>query len=383
MEVEEQRIRARDVRKKEWRRELRRLWLLIPGIIAVVLVLLARNNPDACEHVFSRGIYPWLSSAVAFVPGFVSFSVAQWVVVVACVLVIAMLLYYLIRIIRERGMRLRYAYRLIMSVLGILSFVLFFYTLLCGLNYYRYTFAENAGYEIEPSSTEELTALCASLASELNDSRLAIGDDFDKYVKEHGQFNGYAVRSVMEMEALAERFPTLEKPYYSKPKPVTIFAGLMSEADITGMYFAYTVESNVNVQPPFYTVPATMLHELAHQSGYMREDEANFIAYLACAQSGDPLMRYSGYSLAYSYAINALAQVDIDSARAISATLCEEARADRQKSATFWAEHDGSIRKIAQQANDAYLKANAQADGTQSYGRVVDLLLAEQRMSAE
>ena len=36
-----------------------------------------------------------------------------------------------------------------------------------------------------------------------------------------------------------------------------------------------------------------------------------------------------------------------------------------------------TVGEIADKVNDAYLKANAQEDGTKSYGRVVDLLLAE------
>lgn len=375
----ESRASAKELKRKMRLREAKRILLLLPGAIAIALVVLARSNPESCESVFSRGIYPWLSSAVAFLPGFVSFSVAQWVVILAALLIVAMLVYYAVQVLKKRGKRLTYLYRLFMSVLGILSFAFFFYTVLCGLNYYRLTFAESAGYEAEPSTTEELVALCTSLAEDLNESRADIDGDLSAYVHEHGGFSGYAVRSMREMETLAESYPTLQRPYYSQPKPVTIFASMMSEADITGMFFAYTVESNVNVQPPFYTIPATMIHELAHQCGYMREDEANFIAYLACAQSGDALVRYSGCSLAYSYAIASLYRDDTEAAQAIEATLSAEVSADRQENAAFWAEHDGAFRTFAQQANDAYLKANDQPDGTQSYGRVVDLLLAEQR----
>lgn len=362
--------------------EAKRLWLLLPGIMAIVLVILARQDADACEQLFSQGIYPWISSAVAFLPGFVSISVAQWFVIIACALILIMIVHYIVRIVRTKGMRLRYLYRFVMSVLGVASFALFFYTILCGLNYYRLTFAENEGFEVAPSTTTELVDLCDELADELNGTRAELSGSIDDYIDAHGGFSGYAVRSVREFETLAIRFSTLERPYYSQPKPVTIFAELMSDADITGMFFAYTVESNVNVQPKFYTIPATMAHELAHQCGYMREDEANFIAYLACSQSGDALIRYSGYSLAYSYAISALSRVDESAARTITAKLSGEVRADQIENSRFWAEHDGAFRTFAQQANDLYLKANDQQDGTQSYGRVVDLLLAERRGNA-
>lgn len=84
----------------------------------------------------------------------------------------------------------------------------------------------------------------------------------------------------------------------------------MSYADIAGMYFPFTVESNINTDGPFFTIPATMGHEMAHQCGFMREDEANFIGYLACKDATDPLTRYSGYSLAYDYALSALVKAD-------------------------------------------------------------------------
>ena len=62
----------------------------------------------------------------------------------------------------------------------------------------------------------------------------------------------------------------------------------MSYADIAGMYFPFTVESNINADGPFFTIPATMGHEMAHQCGFMREDEANFIGYLACKDASRP-----------------------------------------------------------------------------------------------
>jgi len=43
--------------------------------------------------------------------------------------------------------------------------------------------------------------------------------------------------------------------------------------------FPFTFEANVNVDIPPYQIPSTMLHELSHLRGFMREDEANFISY--------------------------------------------------------------------------------------------------------
>lgn len=167
----DERITNDQARKATWLRELRRLLLLVPGVIALVLTLLARANPDTCEHLFSRGIYPWVSSVWGYLPSLTSISIAQWVVIIAIVSIACMLVYYIVRIIKRSGERLRYLYRMVMSVLGILSVAFFLYAMLCGLNYYRYTFAQNEGFDVRESSTQELVDLCNELASELNTTR--------------------------------------------------------------------------------------------------------------------------------------------------------------------------------------------------------------------
>ena len=44
---------------------LKRLWLLMPGAAALVLTWVASANSPLTEAWFSRGVYPWLSSALA------------------------------------------------------------------------------------------------------------------------------------------------------------------------------------------------------------------------------------------------------------------------------------------------------------------------------
>lgn len=165
MEQTSNRTSRKDAAKTAWLRDLWRLLLLVPGVVAIVLTMLARANPDACEELFSRGAYPWISSVWGYLPSLVGFSMAQWVVIAAVVLVICMFVHYIIRIITRRGERLRYLYHLITSVLGIISIAFFLYAMLCGLNYYRHTFAQNEGFEVRESSTQELVELCNELAT--------------------------------------------------------------------------------------------------------------------------------------------------------------------------------------------------------------------------
>lgn len=389
---------------------LKRLWLLMPGVAALVLTWVASANPSLTEAWFSRGVYPWLSSAWGFLPSLAPFSVAQWVVVAFLAFCVGWLGFYLVALVRGKGERRFVLWRALATMLAVLSVAYCIFALMCGLNYYRHTFAEDAGFELRESSTDELAALCENLAANLNETRAEVtaaagatkesepnGDDAtatvasstartdtdaaaipNEYAESRGGFWTYSHETVANMETLAERYPALARPLYSPPKPV-LFSELMSYADIAGMYFPFTVESNINTDGPFFTIPATMGHEMAHQCGFMREDEANFIGYLACKEATDPLTRYSGYSLAYDYSIGALARVDRERAAGIADTLSEAVKADRRARSEYLKRFEGPVAEASNAANNAYLKANQQQDGTRSYGRMVDLLLAEAR----
>lgn len=372
-----------------------RLLFLLPGIVAYLVTLYARQNPDWTEQVYSQTVYPALSSIVGFFPSLVRFSVAEWWVALFLLLCLA----YVVRCVFlvvvggrgrtaaggkaqvERGTtRGIILYRSLVGALAIASMLYFAFTALCGLNYYRYTFSSYTGYEVQQSSVGELEQLCMSLSDELGQARMQVGEDADLISSPPGDFDRYAQESVAAMRTLAERYPVLERSLYSQPKPVAL-SGLMSDAGIAGIFFPFTMESNVNRDIPLFTLPSTTAHELSHQCGFMREDEANFIAYLACKQSDDPLMRYSGLYLAFIHSVSALRQADPEAASNVMSSLPEAVRQDMAENDRFWSEHEGVVTEISTAANDTYLKANSQTDGVSSYGRMVDLLLAERRAS--
>ena len=116
----------------------------------------------------------------------------------------------------------------------------------------------------------------------------------------------------------------------------------------------------------------------------MREDEANYIAYRACMASDSLDLQYSGVMLALIHTGNALYGKDAEKYYAVYREHYSEAVSrDLIANNEYWDQFEKpivgetSVADIAEKVNDTYLKINDQSDGTQSYGRVVDLLLAE------
>lgn len=122
-----------------------------------------------------------------------------------------------------------------------------------------------------------------------------------------------------------------------------------------------------------------MCHELAHTRGFMREDEANFIGYLACRKSDSPECRYSGVMLALVHAENRLYAADRELFWQVDALLSDGVRRDFAANNAYWAQFEGPAAEVSTAVNNAYLRANNQSDGVASYGRMVDLLLADYR----
>ena len=115
--------------------------------------------------------------------------------------------------------------------------VYFLFTALCGLNYYRYTFTQHTGYDVEEADVdaaqrqEELVALTATLADELGQARAQLGDDANLFDAEPGQFEQYAQESVEAMRKLAEQYPVLDLSliHISSKKPYAPFSRAMAQ----------------------------------------------------------------------------------------------------------------------------------------------------------
>ena len=163
--------------------------------------------------------------------------------------------------------------------------------------------------------------------------------------------------------------------FNSRVKPVMLSVP-MSYTHITGVYSFFTGEANLNVDFPDYTLPFTAAHELAHQRGIAREDEANFIAYLVCIGSDDAYIRYSGYLNMYEYVANALYSADDELYFEVRDHLSDEIRYEQRAYSAFFDRYRDSVAgEVSGTVNDTYLKLQG-TEGTRSYGLVVDLAVA-------
>lgn len=372
-------------KKQPSKLESSKAWIWSGGILlltAVALSLLARFLPGFAQG-YSSLIYPLLKGSIGRVCSLIPISVSE-------AGVYGLALFSICYVIRHRKRPLAVLSR----AFFLISLLFFVFTVNCGINYYRNPFSYEAGFSMSPSSPEELYQLCEYLVGQINESAMALKNrpegslDYSPitpypghtsetpappafYLKEMGKLGREA------MSGLGRLYPQLAG-WYPYPKPL-VNSRLLSVQQLCGIYSPFTIEANYNREMPYYNIPHTICHELSHLKGYMREDEANFIGYLACVGSSSPDFRYSGYLTGWVYAGNALAKADWEGYVRLYGQLPPEALADLAWNNAFWDSFEGPVAEASTELNDRYLKVHSQKDGVQSYGRMVDLMLAYYR----
>lgn len=354
----------------------KRLWLLAFIPMGGALWAASLLFPSFAEW-YATSFYPLFSGFFAWATSFATFSLAEvalWILLAALIIYPLWVLFMLIRVKTNRKKR---AVLYVTNPIIFAGILFFLFVSNCGVNYQRLPFASVAGLDVKESSTQELSTLCKSLAAEVNSLRAEVTQDANGVATLTGDFIKTADEAKLAFDKISDDYSFL-KSGYNQPKPV-ILSTVMSYMNITGIFSPFTFEANINIEAPRFHQPSTMAHELAHLRGFVREDEANFIAVLVCEQSQSPAFKYSGAVLSYLHSINALYAAAPESATEISATLNDDVKRDFAFNNEYWQKFNTKIGEISTAVNDSYLKINGQTDGVKSYGRMVDLLLARQR----
>lgn len=364
--------------KKENRRaEKRAAAALILFVISLCAMILAKENMSFAVW-YSENVYRVLVSFLGRISGMVPFSVSEILIYLLVFVLVSSFFRMIFKIIKLRrkdkfskGKRRGIFVSWFSNVFLGAGILLFLYVSCCGINYYRSSFSEEEKIEEYEYSAEELKQTCIRLTEEVGYRADQVLRDSMGVMKLEGPEEESAVEAMykagMEYESL--------RGYYPRPKKL-LFSEILSYQGLTGIYLPFTVEANYNGDMTAYNKPFTACHELSHLRGFMQEQEANYIAFLACIKSERTDFQYSGYLSAWVYCMNALYRTDQESWAEVRKMMDGAAEPDLKANHDFWEQHEGKISETAEQINDTYLKVNGQAEGVKSYDRMVDLVVS-------
>ena len=160
----------------------------------------------------------------------------------------------------------------------------------------------------------------------------------------------------------------------------SLYSEFMNYTGVLGYYNPFSTEAQYNSHLPHIYLPFTLSHESAHQLGFAREQEANFVGYLVGISSENPELRYSTEYFALKSLLRALIAEDEDFVKTIIAQYSDEMKRDYQAEKDFVEEYQGPMNTFFAFTNDLFLKTNQQ-EGAVTYSYFVDLLVRYERMN--
>ena len=351
--------------------------LYILGGISLILYVLFRVSVPFADF-FNETVGAAVRRILAYLTAWLPLSLAELLLLsIPLLLVLLVVVAYRHYCDSRRSMLV---YLGILFSVAVTVGILFVWSFAAG--YFATPLADKLELAREKVSREELADTAEILVRELNALSAELNADESGSTVMPYSYGEMNRKLLLAYDRVHERYPFIDT-FYSRVKPVML-SEPMSYTHITGVYTFFTGEANINVHFPDYTVPFTAAHELAHQRGIAREDEANFVAFLVCLESDDPYIRYSGYLNVYEYVASALYSADRELYRKSAASLSEEVKQERVAYRAFFERYrDNVAASVSESVNNGYLTSQGAPQGTKSYNLVVDLAVAYYRASEE
>lgn len=350
-------------------------WVITTILIVIaVIIKIYSASSGRVEAEYSVGVYPLISSFFRLLFGWLPFSFGDILFGVAGLWLLWKLIQGIKALIKRRITRESLFKGFGKAILIILTINIVF-NLFWGINYNRQGIARQLNLKMDTVSYDNLKEVTTLLIEKLNASKRYLINNKIAYPN-----NGVLFKKVEAAYTKSkQQFPFLE--YNNMSIKSSMWGWLGNYTGFTGYYNPFTGEAQVNTTVPKFLQPFIACHEVAHQLGYAKEDEANSVGYLAALNSGDSLLLYSTYFDLYNYTSRQLRfqlYIHKDSllAKQFTSMLLPEVKADIKEMADFFRRHRNPIEPFVRKGYGFYLKNNNQPKGVLSYDDVTGFLIA-------
>jgi hypothetical protein len=323
-------------------------WVLLIGL--ALLVRLVSLFPGIVETYYSSALYPLTSAIQRTLTGWLPFSIGDLLYLGFGV----WLLRWMIRFFKgeDKGRR----WKIVSSLIQVILCIYILFNLLWGLNYNRLSQTKQFGLVVADSlGATDLRVLSTLLMERTNQYR--------------------PVKIINESEARTLAKPLFERNGFPEVRPSSIKASLFGKLGnymgYSGYYNPFSGEAQLNTAIPDFLIPFVACHEMAHQAGYAKENEANFVGFLAARRSPDSSMLYSSYFSMFLYANGQLRRLDSTAARQNMDRLLPTVKKDIQVYREYLTSYDNPLGDLVDIFYGQFLRMNQQPAGTATYSRVV------------
>lgn len=353
------------------------LWLkwvycAIPALLAALMYFILPLFPKFTEYFITRGLFRVIAFPIEWIMSAIPFSITELVVILSVPAIITLITVWIIKLIKkpnkltvfEKGCRF---------LCWCLSLALFIFMIMDGSNFSRIPTGELLNLPDGTYTAEDLYTVTADLAKKASSARENLKEDENGCAKLSCDKNEFLLLADDCYKSLGKDYPFLKTATW-RVKSVML-SHFWSYTGTTGVYCPWLGEANINTDIPDYELGHTAAHEVAHTMGFAKENECNFLGWLACSKSEQPDYEYSGHLQAYIYCSNALYKANKELWRKAYANCSDGMIRDMKNSNTYWDSFEGEIEEVSQKINDSFIKVNGVESGILSYNQMVELML--------
>lgn len=343
--------------------------LLAFSVSIIILIRFASMNHAWVEEYYSSFFYRHFSSAQRWFLGWLPFSFGDIIYLVLILWIIYSVILFISRVLMKKISRSGIWKGLFNTVfLFVLLYIIF--NIFWGLNYNRNSIAEQLHLTELKIDTADLKQMQLLLLKRVNDNKQVLLDSKASPLSRDSMLS-IAVSSYTKLQM---KYPFIQ--YANRSVKPSLFGWWGNYLGFTGYYDPFTGEAQVNTTVPKFMQPYTACHEIAHQIGYAKEEEANFVGYLAAVASESTQFHYSTYLDLFVYTNRELYYTDSAAAKQAVHDLLPAVKADLKEWRDFAIKHKNPFEPVIRWIYGNYLKANQQPKGVNSYDEVIVDLIA-------
>lgn len=349
--------------------KIKRFWLGLTILGSIVIIKAFAHNNFHVEHYYSREIYHYYALLLRFLFGWIPFSLGDMLYLAAGIWGVFKITRNLMGLFKGKFTKAILYTKFAKLALWMGSIYIIF-NLEWGLNYNRKGIAWQLQLQTTPYDTSDLKMIQGLLLDKVNQTKKVLVGKSSSYPSNKILFS----RAEACYRKAASSLPFLS--YQNLSVKSSFYGKLGDYLGFTGYYNPFTGEAQVNTTVPQFLRPYVTLHEMGHQLGYAKEDEANFSGYLAAANGKDTLFQYSAYLDLFVYANRELFYLDSTAARGYARQLIPPVVADLREWRRFNEAYTSKLEPAVNWIYGKYLEENQQPKGLRSYNAVVEMLIA-------
>jgi hypothetical protein len=348
-------------------------WILVGFLLAccVAIHFFSADN-QRVESLYATSFYPVLAKILRLSLSWMPFSFGD--ILYGSLFFYALLkLFQFVKLIFNREKRLvakQNWERHTTSMLIKFAFIYIVFNLLWGINYNRIGIAEQLNLDIKKYSMEDLKNINAVLITKINSCKQSLVNQNFVYPSSKEMF----AKTKEAYDTVSKKYSFLNYEHAAIKK--SMWGWLGNYTGFLGYYNPFTGEAQINTTVPKFTQPFTTCHEVAHQLGYAKEMEANFVGYLAASNSTDTSFKYAVYADLFSYANRTLFIADSTASLFYRKQLSASVIKDFKERRKFNEEHISFIEPIVRYIYGIFLQQNQQPMGILSYDEVTSFIIA-------